>query len=234
MTKRQFISQAASPKVKRNALIAIVLTVASLLVLFLSANATINNAIWDIPLIKSVVDEDDREELEDSMDDADDALDQLEDIIDEYEDELDKSDKKLAKQLMTTMKNFVKKPSLNNAKKFIDFIADELDDLNDATDGELGFVEDMGDDFEEVVDAFDTLMGVIIFSCIFVGIFIAVGGLFQKTGFVITGLILAIPVTWLFGGIVMMLIGVVVNAVLISMCSTINQEYKIQRISAMI
>ena len=221
LSKKQFLATEAEPKVKAAGKTALGVFVA-ILALILLATMTLNTInIVNLPIIKMVVEESERETMTDSMDVAADAMDEMEDVLEEIEEEFGSKTARQAKKVVNKWEKVIRKMSLANLIAVVDATNDLAGDVSDklGMDGEI-------EELEEIAKILKTVRTVIYVF----GVIIALLALWAATKKAIfpcvLGILLSAPVYCLLASVLLGIAIVVAFIVLAVFCSKVNKAYK--------
>lgn len=203
LKKGEYLKTQASPKAKQLVKISWGLLVVCVLILALGLNACLNGPFYEIPVFKMALGDD----YADAMGELDDIIDEAEDGIDALEDEFgDEFDEDELEEIVEMAEKMVDNMSINNVTKLAKLMKET-----------------------EVVEVMNIFVSVLWVCFGLVMLVTVLGGLFKKTGLVITALILAVPVCIAFSGTLSVILALVAYIALAVVLSKINKEYRAYR-----
>lgn len=200
LNKSTWLKTSPSPKAKQMSNLSLILTAACALVLILALCTSIFGPFYNVPIFKIALGEDYVQQIDELKDDLEDASDELDWFEDRYSDELDDDD---VERAYKSTVNLIENPSLGNCRAWADAFGEA-----------------------DVVNIFDTFIGVLWVSFGFVILLAVLGGLLKKTGLVITAIVFSVPANLLFGGTLFLILSIAALVALAVVLSQINKEYK--------
>lgn len=222
MSKKQFLNADGVPANIKAAGKTALGVFAAILALILLATMTLNTInIVNLPIIKMVVEESEREAMTDSMDVAADAMDEMEDVLEEIEEEFGSKTARQAKKVVNKWEKVIRKMSLANLIAVVDATNDLAGDVSDklGMDGEI-------EELEEIAKILKTVRTVIYVF----GVIIALLALWAATKKAIfpcvLGILLSAPVYCLLASVLLGIAIVVAFIVLAVFCSKVNKAWK--------
>ena len=184
----KFAPKNVTPKAKQAWLISMIAFAACVLFLVLGLSSSLNGQFYDIPVLGMIMGEDGREEMKDMQKDAKKDIDRFENLLDSSD--LTKKQAKQVKSAIKSYKKLVKTISITNLKD----TAKQVKKVEDFIGGSDGM-----DEIISVINTFTIIIYIFFFISLLFTVF---GGLTQKSGLTITGMIFAILFLFLLGGIV--------------------------------
>ncbi len=224
-TKKDYLSNNASPKAKKAVLMTKIMGLAAAVLFIIGGFITLNTGLFDIPAISSIMGGSD---IDLDMD-TDEIEEYFDDMLEEIEDDLSSKQEKELKKYIKTVNAFIKTPSINNIKKFFtasESIIDTLAEIDGDVDKD--FIEDMIKEsgMKDIIDVLDTITTVVwIFSIILAG-FALIAGLKQSGGFAIAAIILNLINGLAFVGIVHFIIVTACLIAIVVFSKQIKNEYQ--------
>lgn len=205
MKKFVYLFKDADAKARVMGIIALVLAVAAIIMLVVSAHSTINGPITEINAFKMLLPE---EELDDFDDIADETLEEIEQAIDEadqaYLDAFEDEHGISAEECLELMEDI----SLNNTLKLTEIL--ELEPA--------------------LIKTLEVIIKVITIYALVLGAFLLLGVFFMKGGFAITSLIFSLAYFFIFKGVTWLVIYAVVCIAFAIFAKIFKKSYKEYRI----
>ncbi len=228
--KGKYIKQLGSKKVKALSKVVWVLFLAVVIVLGLTANAFLTKEFTSIPVVEMVIPEGEAKEFIEDVGGVDKILDKADEVLKEIEGEIPNKEYKVIKDVLDNAKNFVKTPSVSNAKSVINSFSHAAKIAEKYPQYELlaeSFdSEDIMKEIEMPAKIFDAAIYAFIGFIVFIALMGLVAAAFKKTGFALFTLILAECVCIPLAGPVYAFIIAALLITTMVMCMIINKEYR--------